>query len=262
MTLPAYLSWQAAIPVLHQAAQILNAARLASLDPLPNALRHSLRPIPNGATTDALKEHIVLTLDYPQGTILVAQEDGAEILRVNLNAHTQDSLSKTVFSGLAQAGYDLKPNSSKLTGANRFDLDLTQGQIYADVQWRMFQTLAALKASMYGPQNPLVLWPHGFDLSTLWFVEGMDEGRDPHLNFGFSPGTPDIGQPYVYFYAVPALNDLRDQIPDLFTWATGWHSPGGYIPYDRFANESLPEQLLLDALLDVYRMASARLMAA
>ena len=45
----------------------------------------------------------------------------------------------------------------------------------------MFQMLAVVKASMFGPQNPLVLWPHGFDLSTLWFVDGMVEASNQFL---------------------------------------------------------------------------------
>lgn len=259
MPLPPYAQWQAARPVLHQAAQILNMARVASLDPQPNALRHSLRPLPTGATTGPLKFGGALTLDYVEGAVILAGEDGSEITRVLLNEHTQQSLGKTVFAAIAQQGHVL--DQSKFAETPRFNLDQTQGRLYAEVQWRMFQTLALLKAHMFGPQNPLVLWPHGFDLSTLWFVDGMEERTDPHLNFGFSPGTPDVGQPYVYFYAHPALHELKEHLPGLVTWTTSWSAPGGYIPYDRFADETDPEALLLETLLDIYHRASALLKA-
>jgi Family of unknown function (DUF5996) len=262
MTLPRYADWKEAVPALHQAAQILNAARLASLPPMPNALRHSLRPIPTGATSGPLGQGVALTLDYAQGTILIQPGDDREIMPVSLNGSSQESLFNTVFAGLAQTGHPIDADRSKITHRDPFDLDLTQAKLYAEVQWRMFQMLAVVKASMFGPQNPLVLWPHGFDLSTLWFVDGMVEEADAHLNFGFSPGTSDVGQPYVYFYAYPALNDLRSQLPDLVTWATGWHSPGGYITYERFANESQPEQMLAELMIGVLRQASEMLRTA
>lgn len=258
MTLPAYADWKEAQPLLHQAAQVLNAVRLASLPPMPNALRHSLRPIAVGATTDRLPFGGTLTLDYVQGAIIYMQ-GGAESFRVSLQDHTQQALLNSVVAGIAQAGHPLDTERTPLAGTTPLNPDLTQTQLYAGVQWRMFRMLALVKAHMFGGQNPLVLWPHGFDLSTLWFAAGLDEQNDPHLNLGFSPGTADIGQPYVYFYTHPALSALPDKLPDLITW-TRWKVPGGYIRYDQFAHESDPEQMLADVLLEVYRVASDMLM--
>ncbi|MAS34849.1 MAG: hypothetical protein CL610_12635 [Anaerolineaceae bacterium] len=255
MTLPGYADWKDAKTALHAASQILNAVRVASLDPLPNALRHSLRPIPAGATTGPLKAGGSLTLDYLQGAIIYAH-DGTDSMPVALNGNSQQSLFNTIVAAMTQTGHQLEPDRAKITSDEPFNLDLTQAQLYAEVQWRMFQMLAVVKASMYGPQHPLVLWPHGFDLSVLWFADGMDEGADLHLNIGFSPGTPDIGQPYVYFYAQPEVEDLRTHIPRQFQWITGWHAPGGYITYDQFATEREPETMLAELLIEVYRTAS------
>ncbi|HLV36689.1 MAG TPA: DUF5996 family protein [Spirillospora sp.] len=260
MSLPAYADWKDAKPALHQAAQVLNVIRVASHDPLPNALRHSLRPIPSGATTDALNFGGTLTLNYTDGAIIYS-EAGQETFRAALTGKSQTALFNTVLGGIQQAGHTLDPDRARITGTEPLNLDLTQAKLYAEVQWRMFQMLAIVKASLFGPQNPLVLWPHGFDLSLLWFVDGMEERADPHLNFGFSPGTPDVGQPYVYFYTYPALPALRDHLPDWVTWTTNWSAPGGYIKYDQFAHDSQPEHRLIDTLLGIYRAASEMLKA-
>ena len=108
-----------------------------------------------------------------------------------------------MFDAFEQVVHKLDPDRKKVTETTPFQPDSDQAKTYAQVMWRMFGTLARLKAHMYGPQTPIALWPHGFDLSTIWFVDGMEERYDPHINFGFSPGTPDVGQPYFYFYAWP-----------------------------------------------------------
>ena len=89
----------------------------------------------------------------------------------------------------------------------------------------------------------------------------MVESEDPQINFGFSPGTPDVGQPYFYFYAWPPPAGLQDRMPDIVDWHTGWHAPGGAIPYERFASAADPELLVLEALIEIYRVASEMLKA-
>jgi hypothetical protein len=112
---------------------------------------------------------------------------------------------------------------------------------------------------MFGPQTPIILWPHGFDQSTLWFVDGMDEHKDPQINVGFSPGTSDVGQPYFYFYAWPVPDRLPEKLPDAIWWNTAWSTPGGVLTYEKFANESDPDAFVTHVLDEVYQTASAML---
>ena len=110
-------------------------------------------------------------------------------------------------------------------------------------------------------KTPIALWSHGFDLSTLWFVDGMDEHKDSQMNFGFSPGTPDVGQPYFYFYAYPVPDGVHEKLPDVITWNTAWSTPGGVLEYEKFAGESDPEGFVLDVLTAVYQTTSPMLIA-
>ncbi len=259
LALPRYADWQAARPILQQAAQILNVVRVADLDPLPNALRHSLQPIPIGATTGTLKSGMKLTLDYTQQVIILDRNQPHETLRLPLADHTQASLFAAVLAGIRDVGHNLAPDRSNITGTTPLKLDPSPGEIYAAVQWRMFQVLALVKAQMFGVQNPLVLWPHGYDLSTLWFAKGMDEHEDPHINVGFSPGTPDIGQPFFYVYAWPLPPGLSAEIKAPLQWHTAWSTPGAVLTYDHLVKESNPEAVAVDLLVAVYHLAVNRL---
>ena len=255
MSLPNLSNWDNTRTALHQAMQPLRAARLLGSPPLPNYLHHSAFPTPTGATTGPLSFGGALHLDYTRAAIIY-ENAGSDVFVVELSGHNQTSLFDAVFAAFASAGHNFTPNRSEVKHTTPFDLNREQVAAYADVQFRMFLTLARLKAQMYGPQSPIALWPHGFDLSTLWFVDGMDEHKDPHINFGFSPGTPDVGQPYLYVYAWPLPAGLSDQIKPPFQWHTAWSTPGAVLTYDRLVNESDPETFAVDLLVDIYHHAA------
>ena len=256
MSLPELSNWDDTKTALHQAMQVLRSARLLGVDPMPVELEYSTIPIPEGATTGKLSFGGELQLDYTQGAIVYVDKNGNEAFKFALNGHTQTSLFDTVFQAFADAGTPLEPSRSKITESTPFNLDLGQAQTYAQVQWQMYLILSAVKGRMLGPQTPVALWPHGFDLSTIWFAEGMDEHNDPQMNFGFSPGTPDIGQPYFYVYAFPLPEGFSDALPDIFNWNTSWSTPGGYIRYDQFATADDAEGVIANALISAYQIGS------
>jgi hypothetical protein len=107
--------------------------------------------------------------------------------------------------------------------------------------------------------TPVTLWPHGFDLSFLWFPSGTEETKDPHVNFGFSPFTPDVGQSYVYFYAYPVVPGLEMDVPSPMRWHTTWATPGGVLEYDKFAGVGDPEAMVEEILSTVYRAALGKM---
>jgi uncharacterized protein DUF5996 len=88
---------------------------------------------------------------------------------------------------------------------------------------------------LLGGLSPMIVWPHGFDLSFLWFARGFTETQDPHLNVGFSPGSAGFPRPYVYVYAYPIPKGLLDvKLPEPAHWNTaGW--TGLVIDYDALA---------------------------
>jgi hypothetical protein len=212
-------------------------------------------PIPSGASTGPLKFGGELLLDYARAAIIYRQ-DGMDVFSVGLAEQHQTSLFDAVFEQFTKAGHNFEANRAKITETRVFSVNLELAAAYAEVQWRMYTALSWVKGRMLGPQTPIMLWPHGFDLSTLWFVDGMNEREDPHINIGFSPGTPDVGQPYVYFYTWSSPEGLAAKLPPNVVWHTGWSAPGGYIKYESFANTSDPEGIVLDAMSQVWKIAS------
>jgi hypothetical protein len=102
---------------------------------------------------------------------------------------------------------------------------------------QIFTGIARFKAGLRGMQTPLVVWPHGFDISTLWFTGSEIDERQPHTNFGLSPRSEGIETPYLYAYAYPypACFDPPD-LPEGAYWHTrGW--TGAVIPYDAIAGQ-------------------------
>ncbi len=256
--LPALSNWEGTRTALHQALQVLRSTRLLGVDPLPNSLEYGTTPTAYGATTGPMKFGGELQLDFNQGAVIY-RRDGATAFSVPLAGHNQTSLFDTVFAEFGKAGHHFQPDRGKITNTTPFNIDTEAAKTYTGVMWRLYTALARVRGRMIGWQSPVTLWPHGFDLSFLWFAEGAEERRDPHLNFGFSPFTPDVGQPYVYFYAYPVVPGLENNVPALMRWHTAWATPGGVLEYDRFAGADDPEGMVEDALLTVYRAASARM---
>lgn len=238
MTLPELTDWEATRTGLHQAAQVLAAVQVAGCDPLPNGLRYGLLSTPSGLKTRDLQAGVRLTLDYAEQRIRYDER------QFSLVGQTRQSLAEAIFAALPG-------EPPALESSPVFEIDTAQAAAYARVQWQMHTALALLKAMFIGMQTPLVVWAHGFDLSTLWFMgASLDEERDQHVNFGFSPGTPDVGQPYVYFYVSPVMEGLV--VPSLIQWHTAWATPGGIIPYDVLRSLDDPVGAILEDFGQIY----------
>ncbi len=258
MPLPALANWEETRTALHQSMQVLRSVRLLGVDPLPNSLEYGTLPMRYGATTGPLKFGGELRLDFTKAAIIYQDKD-RQVFAVPLAGHSQTTLFDAVFTELAKAGHPFQPNRSKITNNTPFNVNLDAARTYTEVMWRMFTALSRFRARLYGWMSPVVMWPHGFDLSFLWFARGSEEGSDPHVNFGFSPFTPDIGQPYVYFYVYPTVHGLEQALPTPMRWHTAWATPGGVLEYEKFANDSDPEKLVEEVLLEVHRAAAARM---
>jgi hypothetical protein len=102
----------------------------------------------------------------------------------------------------------------------------------------------------------MVVWPHGFDLSFLWFTHGLDESKDPHMNFGFSPSSPGFARPYIYAYAHPKPPGMFDvEIPQYARWNTDpW--TGIALDYEVMAVEEDVESVIEKTLLQIHTAIS------
>lgn len=251
-------AWQTTKDALHAAKQVLRSTRLLGVTELPNELHYGALPERRGATTGPLQFGGELRLDYGRAEV-VYENEGVEVFAVPLEGHTQTTLFDAVFEAFTDAGHALEPNRSKVVGSTPLAPDKKMAADYATVQWRMYEALARAKGRLLGSQTPIILWPHGFDLSSIWFPAGTNEMADPHVNIGFSPGTEDIGEPYVYFYAWPSPEGLPDVLPTGWEWQTEWGTPGGVMRYSTFADLPDPESTVATALSEVYRVVAPML---
>lgn len=239
---------------LHAAAQVLLIAQLAGLPPLSNAQRYGLTALPNGLTTRRLSlngQPAQLTLDYLRLELVLTRGEEARV--VAITGKSTRALLDALFDVRAELPAD---TVARVQLSERpLMIDANDAARYAEVQWRMYTALARLRARIIGAQTPLLVWAHGFDVSTIWFAgQTMEEHRDPHINFGFSPGTPDVGQPYVFFYATPVPSGLSAKLPAGMRWHTAWSVPGGVLPYDALTDNF--EQQVTDTLFEVYETAA------
>jgi len=86
--------------------------------------------------------------------------------------------------------------------------------------------------------SPIVLWPHHFDMSFLWFVtSNTDEHSAPHFNFGFAPFSDDIERPYFYAYAWGDKTGYVEVPLDPPARPSGRAWAGLYAEYDTLRNE-------------------------
>lgn len=235
MSLPPLPDWQPTKTALHRAAQVISAVREAVVDPLPNHLHHSLTPTRDGATTRDLPRLGALTVNYRTGK-LVHTHNGAVLATHTLHGATQAGL----WAAVADTVNEMLPGVALPSPGDLTDETLTfdpaHGAAFATVHGWAFDVIARTRAHALGFQTPLVQWAHGFDLSTLIFAQGSVEEQDPHVNLGFSPGTPGHPAPYLYIYAYPEQAALREALPAGWAWQAGWNTPGGLLAYDKLGD--------------------------
>ncbi|MDX2076567.1 MAG: DUF5996 family protein [bacterium] len=247
---------------MHNASKILLTIRLLGVDPLPNGLRHSLLPAlgESALTTGALTFGGELRLDFINPGIHHIQ-NGEILFDIPLNGHSQKSLFKEVYAQYAKLGISLMPpeiSATYIIDDAPFEFSSQATNALYDTMVTMYGWIASAKARFLGFQTPLVWWAHGFDLSCLWFMRGIDDHKDPHLNIGFSPGTPDIGDAYLYFYTSPTLPDMENNLPNGMKWTgASWHYPGGFLSYTDIMASSDPADLVMSTVWTIYKTVNA-----
>lgn len=255
MSLTTIANWKETREQLHSAIQLVGRVRLIGMDEVPNSLHFGIIPTSYGATSGTTP-NIKGELEFHYGSLdLIYRYDGMDIQKVSLKGQSQKSAYAELLEKLTGDGIHLDPNSNKITSDEPFTMTSEDGERYAEFCWSVFKILAEVKARHIGPQTPVMLWPHGFDISSLWFVDGMDEHKDPHINLGFSPGTPDHEQPYFYLYAWPLPDGFKDGLPSTMVWNDQWSTPGAMLPYEAFMNAGQSERFIIENLLQAHRVA-------
>ncbi len=249
--LPKLINSKRTLESLREAMQPLRSARFAGCVPLPNKIEYSVHSRPYGASTGELTFGGELQLDYVEAQIRYEKE-GKNVFTVNLKGENQVSLSDKVIKLLNDNRCSVEPDKEKITETTTFEIDPEVAKNYAEVQHRISTSLARVQGQMNGYKTAVALWPHGFDLSFLWFKDGHDEMKDPHMNFGFSPGIGE-DEPYLYFYAWPTpLEMLQKKLPEGGNWQSTWNAPGARFGYSSLQKHGNPEEHIEQLLLKLY----------
>jgi hypothetical protein len=253
MSLPALSDWGHTRIALHQAAQVVGAIRKIDAEPLPNYLHVALEVVPAGLTSGKLAPSIggELVLDLPDAAIIYVAP-GGDSYSIPIGGNNQTTLMDAVLDIMAKSGHPANPDRSKISGEDSLRIHPGMAEEYHITLYTIYTAMARFRARLFGPMSRMVVWPHGFDLSFLWFARGFDEGSDPHLNFGFSPGSPGFDRPYVYAYAHPKPPGMMDiKLPDVARWNTEpW--TGIVIDYDSIAGDINVESTLEQMLLQIH----------
>lgn len=107
--------------------------------------------------------------------------------------------------------------------------DTAQAEAYATALWWLDEQFRDLKAELKGRgvTSPILLYPHHFDLSLVWFP--WDDERQ--LSIGWSTGDETIAEPYLYLTAYPEPPSFKDlSLPDGAFWQSAGFS-GAILPY-------------------------------
>lgn len=253
--LPALTNWDATKSSLHRATQVIGAFRKAFSPQLPNALHLSLYIREFGLTTGRL----------PFGEIELHLADGRVCVMVGSRGHdiSLGGASPAVLRAAMLAvlrDHGVSGDVPAIDDNAPFEINAGHAADYLEMLWRMSDALRQLRADWLGAVTPLVVWPHGFDASQLWFPGvNPDEHAQPHLNFGFSPGSAGLPRPYVYAYASPMPAGLPGTpLPGGARWHDqGWS--GVVIDYDTLRLRGSHEWELAGTLREVFAILAAQL---
>lgn len=247
MSLPTLSDWNTTREGLHQASQVIGAVRAAVAAPEPNWTHLGLTVLPQGLSTGKLPSVGELVLEFTTLTIVYHPPDH-DPAGFALALHTQRSLADAVEQGVAALGHPVALPRDRLTGETVFDFDPRLAADYARVLHSVSETFKRFRASLPGPKTPAIVWPHGFDLSFLWFATDQASEEAPHMAYGFSPGSAGLDRPYIYTYIYPLPENVTGYaLPPHARWHTqGW--TGTVTAYDDLVNQQSPEAVIEQTL--------------
>lgn len=242
--LPPLTDWDATRDSLHRAAQVIGLIRKARTPRQRNALHLALFVTSHGLTTGPLADRSQVDLRFAEGVLRGHRPDGS-IFTLALAGRAAGELLATLGGEMGLSASSLGPLETPDAG---FEVDPNLGRDYALVLNTVFVGLAQWRARLLGAMTPLVVWPHGFDLSGLWFPgEDADEQTQPHINLGFSPGSAGLPRPYVYAYVWPWPEGVEAHpLPAPARWHLGeWK--GAVLDYDALRRETDPPRAVAEA---------------
>jgi hypothetical protein len=228
--------------------------RGAALDPDPNWLHVATLASPEGLTSGPTPVGEV-ALNFSEAALTLKLK-GGKAGSIPLAGHSQISLADAVAASLAEAGHALDLNRKKIVHDEPLLADKGAGGDYLSVLSTFDGALKHFRETLPGKKTDVVIWPHGFDASFIWFATDAATEQAPHMNFGFSPGSGGLPRPYLYTYPWPRPERLTElALPPLTHWHTeGWI--GTVTPYDSLREKDDPGAMVESILRGIFDVVS------
>lgn len=227
---------------LQGAAHVLGSLQRAFLPKDPHDWQYGLEVTMRGLSTQPFSigsKELRASLD------LVKHKFRLEGSVWPLEEYASPELLNNVRVWLAGHGLDVRlPEPPFPKGVPVFDR--VQADSYAAALWWLDEQFRHFKTRFSeGLASPILLYPHHFDLSLVWFPLGDDK----QLALGFSTGDETIAEPYIYLTAYPdpvGFTDIK------LSGGAYWQSKGfngAILPYAALQASKDPEKLLRDFVL-------------
>ncbi len=259
---PKLANWRETRETLHAYSKVLGSIRAAFVPEMPRWQHVSLRLYTAGLTTtpiphpDDPKTNFALSLDLLNHYVLLSSSEGSvEQYRISED-WSADQLGEELLGKLEKLGVHGKVQKEKYQNKEPREYALDAAEAYFTVLTHMHRILEQFRASLPGEKDPILFWPHSFDLAFVLLgnkqVKTMDEESQSQITFGFSP--EDSGQPTPYVYATPFPFEesiTHTKLPDGAVWHTAvWQ--GALLPYPEIAEKEDGEQRVMEFLKAAY----------
>jgi len=223
---------------LQDIAKILGKVQQVFISPAPHDWHKGLEIVPNGLTTQDLGGGRRLLLDF------MKVELSMETFTMPLKQMDSNKVFDTLAEWAKRSGSEVAVEKPELL-ATSVDYDAHQA---SEIMAALLTTRDAFKlfssTITTGTLSPLLLYPHHFDVSLVWFPKDNDD----QLGFGFSTGDQDVTEPYYYATQWPEHKEfLQKKLTPPAYWQKQGFS-GAVMPYNDIVLATDPQQMILDFL--------------
>jgi hypothetical protein len=256
--LDALSQWEPTRSTLHAISGVLSALRKAYTEPQPLALHLSLYITPAGLSTGGTSAGRFV-LNFNNGTLEYYKPNRTVVWLPLARYATSADLMGAL---LAEITADMPDTTLPVINAPEITpLYVQEDQIkaYGQTLQTIYTAISRVRGRLIGTMTPIVVWSHGFDVSTLWFKGNELDENQAHINIGFSPGSAGFSRPYLYVYAYPMPEDFETlPLPSLARWYTEtWK--GAVIDYDPLLTQKDAPAMLETQLSEIVDLLAARL---
>lgn len=209
----------------------------------PSDWHKGLKVTENGLETQPLtKDGVKVIMDLKRGDISNGQTAW------KLGDYTAEEMLDELGRWAHAEGAASLPEKPELENTDPADYDAIQaGHILEAAAWSTQQLISLEPILLTGVTSPVLLYPHHFDLSLVWFPlrnEETDTQETRQVGFGFSFGDEHIKDAYFYVTAWPEQESFKDTpLPSPAYWQKSGFS-GAVIKLNDILRTDSPEQTL------------------